>query len=435
MIVKLLSNKILILVIGFACSFFLQAQAPAEKQQKSILLLNATAHLGNGKVISKAAIGFRNGKIDMVLAAIDVRMDSTKYDTIIHLNNQHIYPGFIAPNSRLGLVEIEAVRASRDFDEVGQFNPHIRSLTAYNTDSRITPTVRSNGVLIAEVTPVGGTISGTSSIFNLDGWNWEDAVLKVDNGIHLNWPRIRKYFGTSSKKQPKADEAYQKRVKQIKDFLLQAKAYHSVDFHLQKNLRFEAMGSLFDKTSKLFIHADQVKEITDALYFFDKFNIELVLVGGYDAWIVSDLLKDRNIPILLNRVHSLPRYQDDPIDLPYRLPKILSDKGLLIGLENSGRMEAMGTRNLPFYAGTAVAYGVDPELAISMITLNTAKILGIDSLVGSLEVGKLATLFVSKGDALDMRTNQIRLAFIEGKMLDLSNPQKDLYQKFSKKYE
>ena len=158
------------------------------------------------------------------------------------------------------------------------------------------------------------------------------------------------------------------------------------------------------------------------------------MVGAYDSWLVADLLKDRNIPIILRRVHSLPMREDDPIDLPYKLPKILLDKGLLVALENSGRMEAMGTRNLPFYAGTAAAYGVSKEAALSMITLNTAIILGVDHRLGSIELGKDATLFISDGDALDMRTNQVILAFINGNRLDLTNPQIELYQKFTKKY-
>ena len=429
--VKLLSNNYLILIYCLVFFAGAQAQQPAKKQQKSILLLGATAHLGTGKVIPKSAIGFSKGKIDMVLAAIDIRMDSTKYDTVIYIKGKHVYPGFIAPNSRLGLVEIEAVRASRDFDEVGQFNPHIRSLTAYNTDSRITPTIRTNGVLIAEVAPEGGIISGSSSIFNLDGWNWEDAVLQKDNGIHLNWPRLQKHFEGEAKKQKKAEEKYQEQIKEIKSFFQQSLAYQKVDFHLESNLRFEAMSPLFDKKCKLFIHADRVQEITDAIYFFEAFDVEIVLVGAYDAWIVADLLKDRSIPVLLGRVHALPLRQDDPIDLPFQLPKLLSEKGLLVGLENSGRMEAMGTRNLPFYAGTAIAYGVDPEAAVAMLSLNTAKILGIDDQVGSLEEGKQATLFVSDGDALDMRTNRVSLAFIQGKFLDLDNPQKELYRKYS----
>ncbi|MBD98716.1 MAG: amidohydrolase [Verrucomicrobia bacterium] len=413
-----------------------QIPKPAQKQKQSILILNATAHLGNGEVIKRAAVGFSEGKIDMVLSAIDIRMDSTKYDTIIHAEGQHLYPGFIAPNSRLGLVEIDAVRASRDYDDVGQFNPHVRALTAFNTESRITPTVRTNGVLLAQVTPKGGRISGSSSIFYLEGWNWEDAVIKEDDGIHMNWPSYRKQLVKKAtekgKKSPK--DNYKEETRAVNDFFLQAQAYAKDEFPLEKNLRFEAMKPLFSKEAKLFVHANRVQELTDAIYFADRFNLEMVVVGGYEAPLVADLLKDKSIPILLRRVHSLPRYEDDDIDLPFRLASTLHKKGILVGLENSGSMEAMGSRNLPFYAGTVAAYGVDVETALSMISLNTAKILGIDLLLGSVEKGKLATLFISEGDALDMRTNNVVSAFVEGKQISLDNPQKALYRKYSDKY-
>ena len=430
-----LKSKYFLLITAVIYSVLVTAQTPAVPQTKSILLMDATAHIGNGEVIPRAAIGFREGKIDMVLAAFDIRMDSTRYDTVIHLPGKHIYPGFIAPNSTLGLVEVEAVRASVDKEDVGKFKPHVRSITAYNTESRVTPTIRTNGILMAEITPRGGLISGTSSIVELDAWNWEDALLKEDNGIHVFWPSENNSLGVEKKEDEKNLKQYTKQVNELKVFFREADAYRKADFQLEKNVRFESMKAIFSKQKKVFLHANQVQEITDAIYLFDDFDFDVVLVGGNDAWMIADLLKDRDIPIILRRVHSLPMNEDDDIDLPYRLPKVLYDKGLLVALENSGDMEAMGTRNLPFYAGTAVAYGMEKEQALSMITLNTAKILGIDKRVGSLEKGKLATLFVSEGDALDMRTNQVKLAFIKGKQIKLTNPQIQLYKKYSKKYE
>ena len=437
--VIILSHKLLKYCFAFPVFFLIvspigKAQQPAPAQEKSILILGVTAHLGNGEVIPRSAIGFREGKIDMVLSAIDARMDSSNYDQVIRMEGKHLYPGFIAPNSRLGLVEIDAVRATRDFDDVGQYNPHVRSLAAFNTDSRITPTVRTNGVLLAEVAPKGGIISGSSSVFELEGWNWEEAVVKKNAGIHLNWPSYPN-LKEDEKKYQKQLKKYHEQLEELKDFFLQAQAYGKAAFHLEQNLRFEAMQAIFQKKAKVFIHANQLQQITDALYFFDRFSLAIVLVGAYDAWMVAELLTDRDIPVILRRVHALPMREDEPIDLPFRLPKILSDKGVLVGLENSGRMEAMGTRNLPFYAGTAAAYGVDAEKAVSMISLNTAKILGLDQRLGSIEVGKDATFFISEGDALEMLGNQLILAFISGKKIDLSNPQKELYHKYSKKYQ
>ena len=429
-------RNIAILLLCFAfVKLNAQIPYPAKKGSKSVLLLGGTSHLGNGKVIKNSAIGIRNGKIDLVLTSIDIRLDTSKYDTIIHFEGKHLYPSFIAPNSRLGLVEIDAVRASRDFDDVGDFNPNIRSLTAFNTESRIISTIRSNGVLLAQVSPKGGIISGTSSVFNLEGWNWEDAVLKVDDGIHLNWPsRYLKSNLNNKKNADKSDEDYIRKVELIKEFFSKSEAYQKAGFHLESNLRYEAMKKIFDKDAKVYIHANRIQEILDAIYFFDQYDFNIVLVGANDAWLASDLLKDRNIPVILRRVHSLPMNEDDDIDLPFKLPKILSDKGLLVALENSGSMEAMGTRNLPFYAGTACQYGVEREKALSMITLNTAKILGIDEQVGSVEEGKDATLFISVGDALDMKTNKIEVALVEGKFIDLDNPQKALYRKYRAKY-
>lgn len=434
----ILNNKSIVAVLGLiSLTFNLNAQipVPADSQSQSILLLNGIAHLGNGEVIDRSAIGIRDGKLDLVVAAFDVRVDSNAYDTVIHIDEKHLYPGFIAPNSRLGLVEIDAVRASRDFDDVGEFNPHVRSLTAYNTESRITPTVRTNGVLIAQVSPEGGRISGSSSIMQLDAWNWEDAVVKADDGIHLNWPRTySSRYWEEKKQQKERGEKYQAELRELTHFFDQAEAYTKADYHLETDLKMQAMSGLFNGKQRLFVHADRLNEITDAIYFFDAYpNISMVLVGGYESWLVAELLKDRKIPVILRRVHSLPMNQDDDIHLPFKMPKMLHDKGLLVALENSGSMEAMGMRNLPFYAGTAVAYGLDREVAVSMLTYNTAKILGIEDRVGSLEVGKDATLFVSEGDALDMMSNDVIMAMIRGRMIDLDNPQKALYRKYRQK--
>jgi imidazolonepropionase-like amidohydrolase len=420
------------LSLFFLVGYWLTGLTPLQGQERSILLLNATAHLGNGEVIPRAAIAMRNGKIEEVLAAFDIRMDTSIYDTIIHLEGKHIYPGLIAPNSRLGLTEIDAVKSTHDYCEIGSYNPNIRTLTAYNTESRITSTVRANGVLLAEVAPTGGLISGKSSVFELDGWNWEDAVVKVDAGMHLYWPNPQKTANEEEREEKAL--VYEKACRKLDAFFKQAKAYGEKQFHLERNLHFEAMLPFLAGKGKLFVHANTAKAITDAIYFFEPYNVSLVIVGGYETYLLTDLLKDKNIPVLVGRVHALPVYEDDAIDLPYRLPGILQKEGILVGLENSGDMEAMGSRNLPFYAGTAIAYGVEPEDALSMITLNTAKILGISDRLGSLEKGKDATLFVSEGDALDMRSNKVSLAYIRGRKVDLNTPQKELYKRFSKRY-
>jgi imidazolonepropionase-like amidohydrolase len=425
-----MKNIFLILLIGSFLISNAQIETPAPIQTKKIMLLNGIAHIGNGEIIKNSAIAFENGKLTMVDDATRIKIDFTYYDTIIDIRNQHVYPGIIAPNSTLGLTEINQVKATRDFDEVGQFTPHVRSIIAYNSESKITTTVRSNGVLMAQITPRGGSISGTSSIVHLDAWNWEDAIYKEDDGVHINWPRI--FSGKNKERVKKSSKATLK----LNTFFTNAKAYSKVTTHNEKNLRFEAMRGIFNGNKTLYIHANFIKEITEAINFSKKYDIKkMVLVGGYDSWMVSDMLKENKIAVMLKRVHSLPQRQEDDVYLPYKLPKILHDAGVLFCLDNSGGMEAMNTRNLPFYAGTAAAYGMNKENALSLITLNTAKILGLEKTIGSIEEGKDATLFISTGDALDIKSNDVTMAYIQGRLIDIDNHQKKLYKKFSKKYE
>ena len=407
---------------------------PANKQTKSILILNGFAHLGNGKVIENSAIGFKDGKIVLMEDAKTVKISKGAFDITIDASGKHIYPGFIAPNSTLGLVEVDAVKSSDDEREIGDMNPHIRSIIAFTADSKVIETARPNGILMAQITPRGGTISGTSSIVQLDAWNWKDAVLKENDGIHLNFPPTMKRTGWWA--EPGAMEAnkeYLKKIDEISMFLDNSRSYATSSS--EHNLIFQAMRGIFDGTQTLFIHAQEEKQIIDAVQMAKKFGIKkMVIVGGYDAYKTADLLKDNSIGVLLRNVHDMPNSADEDIDLPYKMARILVNKGILVGLENSGEMERMQTRNLPFLAGTCAAYGLEKEQALQLITGNTAKILGIDTFCGTLEQGKDATLFISQGDALDMRTNQLTEIFIQGRKLNLETHQTKLNDKYKVKY-
>jgi imidazolonepropionase-like amidohydrolase len=407
-------------------------------QNKSIVFFNAVAHLGNDSVLQNAIIGIKDGKISMVADAAKSKIDYSAYEEKIDASGKHIYPGFIAPNSTLGLTEVDAVRATQDSREVGSAMPNVRSLIAYNTDSKIIPTVRANGILLAQITPKGGMVSGTSSIVNLDGWNWEDAAYKIDDGIHINWPRLQSRRWIEEEERLSAFEKnkeYNKQTDELKKLFLDAKAYNDNETKEEKNLRFEAMKGLFNETQNLYIHVDQAKEIIEAINFAKSIGIKKqVIVGGKESWMITDFLKENNCAVMLNRIHDLPDRTDEDVDITFKLPYILYKAGILFCLQNEGDMEAMGTRNLPFMAGTAVAYGLNKEQALRAITLNSAKILGIDKTCGSIEIGKDATLFISSGDALDMRTNNVEKAYVKGKELDLNNDQKELYLKYKKKY-
>jgi imidazolonepropionase-like amidohydrolase len=403
--------------------------------QERILLSKATVHIGNGKVIQQGLVGIEGDQIVLVENGLAYTVDKSAWDTIIDIKGKYLYPGFFALNSTLGLTEVDAVRATRDFDEVGKFNPHVRALIAFNAESKVIATVKTNGVLYAQATPQGGTISGTSSVVHLEAWNWEDAAVKVDDGVHLNWPATLQGGGWWAEPAPKkANEKYSEQKKEIKDFFKAAKAYS--DGADEFDGRYEAMKNLFAGEQRLYIHANELKALLDIIEFCNQFKIKFpVIVGGYDAYMITRQLKDAGIPIVLKGGHTLPENEDDPVDLPYRLPKLLKDGGVKFCLQNSGRMETMNSRNLPFLAGSAMAYGLTEEEAINSVTLSAAEILGVNKITGSVEVGKKATLFVSDGNALEMKTNNVSLGMINGSFIDLTNHQTELYWKYKNKYD
>ena len=406
---------------------------PAPEQERSVLILGATAHLGTGDVLEDCAVGFRDGKIDYVGRSFQVNRQ--KYDDLVDATGQHLYPGFIVTNTTLGLQEIGAVRATQDQYEVGTFRPNVRSLIAFNTDSEIPPTVRTNGVLMGQITPRGGVVSGSSGVVHFDGWNWEDAAIAMVDGIHLNWPSTHHRHRKDGKIDIQRRKTYDQQKHEIERFFGEAQAYASAPRGSVTDVRHEGMRGLFDGSLCLYVHTDDARAITEAVHFKRDLGIErMAIVGGYDAYLVADLLRENNVAVMLQSVHSLPRFADDDVDLPFKLPKLLMDEGLTVALQVDKRMTEMNSRNLPFYAGTARAYGLTEEQAIQALTRNPARILGIDDQVGTLERGKTATLFLSEGDALDMRTNSLTHAWIEGRQLDLDNRQRQLYRKFQTKY-
>ena len=411
-------------------AFGFAQQTPAPAQSEAFTIVGATAHVGNGEVINNSVIVVENGKI----AAIGSSNIITK-GNVINAQGKHVYPGFIASNTSLGLVEVDAVRATNDQDEIGDMIPHIRSLIAYNAESKVVESMRPNGILVAQVSPNGGRISGTSSIVQLDAWNWEDAALKADDGIHLNWPssfsRGRWWLGEP--RGLRLNNNYNKQVQEVSDFVAESKAYLNGKRET-KHLPFEAMAGIFDGSKKLFIHVNDEKGITDAVHFANENGVkQMVIVGGYQAYLVADFLKANNVSVLINTAHSTPEIDDHDYDLPYKNPKLLADAGVLVGFQN-GNMSNFQTRNLPFYAGQVAGQGMDKEEALKLITSNTAKILGIDDRGGTLEAGKDATLFIREGDALDMRGNILTHAFINGRNISLETHQTELWKRYSKKY-
>lgn len=421
--------KKIIVLLSISIGFGAQAQKP-----KRILLNNGFLHIGNGQVMSNATIGIDGEKIILIKNSLAYTIRKKEWDTIIELNNQHIYPGFVAPNSTLGLTEIESVRATNDFQEVGELNPHIRSLIAYNMDSRIIPTVRTNGVLLTQTCPRGGTISGSSSVMHLGGWNWEDAAVKADDGIHVNWPEVMSE-NRRDRANKKKNEKYDEAIRELSNFFGEAKTYSENAKNQVLDLRYSATKEVFSGSKRVYFHANHIQQLLDILEYSKKWGIKYpVIVGGYESYLITERLRDAGIPVMLTKPHSLPVNEDDPVDLPYRLPYLLQQGGVKFCLQNEGDMEAPNARNLPFMAGTSRAYGLSDEDAVRSISLSACEIMGIEKQYGSIEVGKQATLFVSSGNALEMLSNQVSLILMDGEFFATDNHQTDLYLKYKKKY-
>ena len=420
------------LVMMITSGLYAQVPVPVKPQAKPIALTGATVHLGNGKVMTNAIVGFDKGKITMVAEASS-NPDITGYEEI-KVNGKHIYPGFILPDSPLGLVEVSSVRAMNDVNERGELNPNVRAQVAYNTDSEMITTMRLNGILLAQATPAGGRISGTSSFMELEGWDWEDATHTADVAIHLYWPALMRNefdFATFTNNEVPNKE-YDKEVGTLSQFFTDAVAYGKLGTR-DLNLKLESMQGLFDGKKALMIYANKPKEIVSSINFAKKFGVKrIVLVGGSGAYVVAEYLKENSIPVVLQQTHNLPERPDDDIDMPYKLPHLLTQAGVTVSLSHDG-MPARA-RNLPFYAGTAVTYGMDKEEALKMITSNPARAIGVDNRVGTIEVGKDATLFVSEGDVLDMKSCILSHAFVSGKLVNLPTKQEELYERYSKKY-
>ena len=407
---------------------------PAKKQEGSVYIINGTIHVGNGQVLTNASIEIKDGKITAVGSNINPSAGATVADA----KGKHVYPGLILAHSNLGLVEVNSVRATADAVEIGEYNPSVRSLVAYNTDSKVINTLKTNGITHANIVPQGGTISGSSSVVQLDAWNWEDAAYATDNGIHLNLPNLysrpNPYAAFMGTREPQGDPVKRglEQIEEIKQFLRAAKAYAAESAHVSKNLKFEAVQGLFSKKQKLYIHCDVVREILAAIDFKTEFGFDIVLVGASESVQVADLLKKNDIPVILSQMHALPTLADDGVDLPYQTPALLQKAGVLFAINDEDGQHR--GKNLPFNAGTAVAYGLTKEQALSAITLNAAKILGIADRTGSIEAGKDANIVISEGDILDMRSSNISMVMIGGRIVSLTDKHKQLYDRYIYKY-
>ena len=403
-------------------------EIPGAPQRQPIALINATIHTAVGAPISNATLVFDKGVITAVGAAAQIPDGARTIDC----KGARVYPGFIAPSTTLGLTEIDAVRSTRDFGEVGSLNPNARAETAYNPDSEIIPTVRSNGVLLVNSTPQGGLVSGQSSLMRLDGWTREDLAVKRVSGLILSWPAME--VTTAWWQRKSADEQrkdIEQNVRQVYDLFTAARGYSEkaragVDTSL-RDIRFEAMRCVFDDSVPVIVECATRRQIESVLDFAQTMNVRVILSGAVDAPLVLEQLQRAGVGIIIPRVHALPRREEDGYDAAFTLPATLAKAGIPFAFSDDG---AWQQRNLPFHAGTARAFGMSELDALRGLTLWPAQLFGVAATYGSLEVGKSATLFVSTGDAMDSKSNTVIHAFIDGRELELNNRHKRLAKKY-----
>jgi len=431
------SSIVLLASLVVLCSARLNAsEIPAKPQDHPIALVGGTIHTVSGSVIENGTILFEKGK----LVAIGASVGIPKGTETIDIKGKHVYPGMTDARSTLGLVEIGAVRATRDITEAGSINPNVRAEVAFNPESEIIPVTRANGVTLSVTMPEGGTISGMAAVMMLDGWTWEEMTFKAPISLVVSWPSMTINHAwwerRSEEEQKKArDKALSELRNAFKDARTYLKAKRSesgkgIPFH-KTDMRWEAMAPVLDGRIPVLMDAEEIQQIQAAVAWAEQENVKLVIMGGYDAWRAADLLKSKHVPVIVNPTLRTPWRRWEEYDNPMTLPKKLYDAGVQFCI--AGEDDPSNGRNLPYHAAMAASYGLPREEALKSVTLYPAQILGIADRVGSLEVGKDATLIVTDGDPLEIMSN-VQMEFIQGKNIPLTSKHTRLYEKYKEKY-
>lgn len=406
-------------------------QIPGTDPEAPILLRGGNLYTVADGVLEDADLLIKDGRIAAIGRDIEVQPEPE----VIDVSGQRVYPGLIAPGTVLGLTEISAVRATRDRDEVGSINPEVAAHVAYNPDSELIPSVRSHGVTTVQVMPTGALLTGRTAILHLDGWTKEDAAVRLIDGLALSWPRVtvrEAWYLPPVEKQRQQMETQRTEVRRAFDaartYALARAAGHDVD----TDLRWEAMRPLWDDAMPLYVAAEDYRQILEAVDFADDYDLNMVLVKPDDAWRLTDLLVERDIPVLLSTPTGRPPRSDADYDAAYRQATRLHEAGVRFGIGMLG--DGTGVRNLAIEgAGAAIAWGLPEDMALRAITLSNAEILGIDDRQGSLEIGKDATLFVSTGDVTDTLGHEVTRMWIRGREVDLDNRHHQLARKYREK--
>jgi imidazolonepropionase-like amidohydrolase len=385
-------------------------------------------------VMRDTAVLIDGGKIKAIGTAATAQADDKT--TRIDATGLRLYPGLISANSSLGLVEIEAVRATVDTAETGGVNPNVRAQIAVHADSELLPVARAGGVLSALSVPQGQLIAGQSALINLSGWNYEEMTIKPAVAMHLYWPSARLPPWLPKPAIAQATQAALDNLALLETTFVSAQAYQAkaaIAGHPQ-DLRLAALLPVLNGTLPLFIHANELTQIRQAMAFCAKHRLKFTLVGALDAWRVAAELKAAGVDVILGSPFNLPLRRSESYDVFYRAAAKLNAAGVKVAIAgDGGGMDASLEKNLSYLAAQAAAFGLPEDIALRAVTLSAAEILGVSNRLGSIDLGKDANLILADGDILEI-TSKVKRIFIGGVDTAMTTRHTELCARYQSRY-
>jgi imidazolonepropionase-like amidohydrolase len=424
--------SLILVLTGSVLGFGARAQTRGE----SYAIRNARIVTVTGPVIENGTVVISDGKIAGVGANVAVPSNAK----VIDGSGLSVYPGMMDAGTTLGLEEIGSVAGSMDTTEVGDNNANIHVDVALHPDSSHIGVTRVNGITSAVTQPEGGVIAGRSAVINLDGWVPRDMVLKSPAAMHINWPGSQGRggeFGGFGQQRSISDlrREQERQLDTVRKILRDAKAYadakdaRAKDPKLPKqdvDLKLEALIPVTRGEMPVVIAANSERDIRNAVAFADEMKLRMILSGGIEAHKAADLLRAKNIPVLVGPTLTMPSKEDDPYDAAFANAGLLSKAGVKIAFQTR---DSAHVRDLPYHAGMAAAFGLPKDEALKAVTIYPAEIFGVADRIGSIEQGKIANLIVTNGDPLEILT-QIRYVFINGREIPLTSRHTELYEKY-----
>jgi imidazolonepropionase-like amidohydrolase len=422
-------KKILYTISFLVVSVTLFAQSPKGKSG-TFVLTNATIETVTKGVINNGTVIISDGKITAVGTNVAVPANAE----VIDCKGKWIYPGMIDGGTTLGLSEVGSDQRTRDFNEIGDVVPQMKALTAVNPNSVLIPVTRVSGVTTVITAPSGGIYPGTAALINLHGYTPDQMYAGFD-AIVLNFPTVGRRGGWDRRTDEDIKKATEKAMKQVNEVWERAVQYHKLDSATKgKGLQYypeiEAMVPVVRGEKTLMIEVNASKDILEALKWIKEKKIKkTILAGCREGWRVADELAKSGVPVVTGPILALPARDYDRYDKAYANAGLMKKAGVKVALRT---FETENVRNLPFHAGFAVAYGMEKTDALKAVTIVPAEIFGVADKIGSIEVGKVANLFVSDGDPFETKTNILHV-FINGWQIPMVSRQTQLYDEFLKR--